>query len=438
MKQVFLSFLAALFLFSGLTAQEDADKMLRKASRNVANYNLDPSANADKLDEAIGMIEQVVKDAEFSKSAEAWQVYGSAFNTKTSQEVIAMVQDPEAVPSDERVALKAYKGFSKALEFAVKNYEVKDAITGLEEIINNLNYIASRHYQQSNFAIAYEHFDAVMKAHELLKKNDGKTPFEDQKAVHDQLFYVGLTAMTAEKMDAAKEAFTKLQKENYENAAVYEALYRIKREEGDAESARMLLAEGREKFPEDQGLMYAEINDALAEGRLEELTDKLAIAMERDPENVSIPVTLGNVHDQLFQKYLAEGDKEKAQEHYSKAKLYYGKALEIDPENKPFDAVYSLGALEYNKAAHLSQEVNELSEDFTPAGTKKYDAKKAEMMTQFDMALPYFIESEQLNPNDLNTLLALREIYARQEKFDLSNEYKAKIEAIQAGGGSGQ
>ena len=107
---------------------------------------------------------------------------------------------------------------------------------------------------------------------------------------------------------------------------------------------------------------------------------------------------------------------------------YYQQALVKDP--KSFDANYSIGALWYNKAAAYSVELNAFSNDYSPAGTKKYDAKKAQMDETFIKALPFFQQAEVLNPKDMNTLIALKEIYARQDKFDLVESYKQKIDAL--------
>ena len=174
--------------------------------------------------------------------------------------------------------------------------------------------------------------------------------------------------------------------------------------------------------------MFAEINDALARGDLESLVGKLKAAMESEPDNITIPTTLGNVYDQLYQQAIADEDFEMAQSHYDNAKIYFSKALSMD-ENF-FDAVYMMGAVEYNRAAQLAAELNLLAEDYTKEGTKKYDIKKDEMMHQFDTALPYFVKAESLKATDRNTLIALREIYARKDQLDKSNEYKDKIEAL--------
>jgi len=215
--------------------------------------------------------------------------------------------------------------------------------------------------------------------------------------------------------------------EGYEHALVYEALFNIK-SEANAEEGLKYLEMGRTKFPDDTGLLFAEINHYLKSGQLEILTDKLKVAIEKEPNNTTVYNTLGNVYDQLYQSEDKAGNTAKSKEYFDLAYDYYSQALGIDDKN--FDATYSIGALYYNKAASYTDKINELSNDFSAAGTKKYDAMKAEMDAQFEKAKPYFITAEQLNPKDGNALIALKEIYARSNDFEKVNEYKAKIEAL--------
>ena len=93
-----------------------------------------------------------------------------------------------------------------------------------------------------------------------------------------------------------------------------------------------------------------------------------------------------------------------------------------------------MGALYYNKAAVLTKELIELESDYTKAGIAKYNQKKEEVFSWFDKGLPYFQKAENLDPNDMSTLIALREIYARKEDMAKYNEFKARLETVEAGG----
>src|SRR5690606_38609536 len=102
------------------------------------------------------------------------------------------------------------------------------------------------------------------------------------------------------------------------------------------------------------------------------------------------------VYDNLYQQ--SQPGSEEAKEYFEKAKINYEKALEVKPGD--FTAIYSIGALFYNKAAKVVDEMNELANDLSKEGMKKYDMKKLEMEKLFDQALPYFIEAESMDPND--------------------------------------
>jgi len=142
-------------------------------------------------------------------------------------------------------------------------------------------------------------------------------------------------------------------------------------------------------------------------------------------------VTLGNAYDNLYQAMLKEKNEEKAIEYFNEAKNYHEQAIAKDPAN--VDAVYSVGALYYNKAAFRTQEMSALPEDFSAAGIKRLNDMRNLIMGFFEQALPYFQKAESLAPNDLNTLIALSEIYARKED-ELSIEFKRRLEVVKAGG----
>ena len=101
---------------------------------------------------------------------------------------------------------------------------------------------------------------------------------------------------------------------------------------------------------------------------------------------------------------------------------------------KYFDAIYSIGALYYNKAAAMTKELITLEGDYSKDGMKKYEAMKVKVFAEFDEALPFFEKAESLNPNDANTLIALKEIFARKDDLATSGEFKDRLDKVQGGG----
>jgi tetratricopeptide (TPR) repeat protein len=155
----------------------------------------------------------------------------------------------------------------------------------------------------------------------------------------------------------------------------------------------------------------------------------LKAGIAKEPKNVSLYFTLGNVYDNLSQK---ETDPAKAQGYADEAMVWYNKTLALDSKNS--DAIYSIGASFYNKAAQFSKEMKKLESDFSKEGQKKYDAAEKLMIAEFDKALPYFKKAESINPNDQNTLIALKEIFAKKNDMNLSKEFKTRLDTVQSGG----
>jgi tetratricopeptide (TPR) repeat protein len=239
-----------------------------------------------------------------------------------------------------------------------------------------------------------------------------------------------LAAISAGENATSKPFIQKLYDKKYDKPAVYDAMYKLVIDE-DVAQAEEILTVGREKYPDDLGLLFSEINHYLKLEKVEVLEGKLKFAIEKEPDNPSLYSTLGNVYDKLYQGSYKEGDMAKADGYFANSKLYYEKAIEIKPDYT--DAIYSVGALYYNKAAIVTEEMNALASDYTKEGTNKYNLKKEEVETLFSEALPYFKKVEKLDPNDRNTLIALKEIFARKNDFDTSNEFKLRLEKIESG-----
>lgn len=423
MKKLLIFLCLAAFGFG--TQAQDPVKDMKKAARLLGTYNLDPSNSADKLEEAVSLANASINDPLVQADPASWQAYGDIFMSVVNNDVGRSVIDPAYKMPDPLAAGKAFKGYKKAAELADKSYQTKDAMKALSAGLQNIYYTGSALYQAKEFKGAYEAFKATYDGYELLKKNNEPTTFDGPE--HEKaLYYAGLCAQQAGQMEDARMIYKQLVDKGTAEAGVYEALIMMYQDE-DPALAEQYLKQAREKYPDDQALLYAEINHLLAKGELTSLVEKLEQALKMDPGNVSIYITLGQIYDKLYQDSVT-ANPAFAQESFNKAMSYYKQALEKDP--KSFDAVYSIGALYYNEAAVYSVELNKLADDYSAAGTKKYDAKKAQMEDAFSKALPFFQQAEQLNPKDVNTLIALKEIYARQNKFDQVEVYKQKLAAL--------
>ncbi len=429
MKKILFILLSIAFVGSAV-AQEahDYKKDLKKAKKFLSKYIFDPTENLDKLSKAASLIDGVVQSEDYKLSTKAWTLRGKIYNELAARDEVQLQLNPKNEIKDPKVALKAFNSFIKTYENAVKKYQKKDALKGLRETARYLNSIGYALYGRKDFKSAYENFNAVLKIDDLLKENDKKPVFSKDEDYLNEVYIAGIAATSANMQDAAKTHFEYLLSKGYDKPVVYEGLFKYYLEK-DPAKAEEYLNKGRAKYPEETSLLFAEINYYLKKGEMDKLIDKLKLAREKEPNNVSIVVTEANIYDNIYQKALDSNDVAKADEYFAKAKKTYEEALEMDPKN--FIATYSMGALYYNKAASVLKEVNQLADDFSKEGMKKYEAKKKEMDGYFDQALPYFEKARTLNPKDRNTLIALKEIYARKNMMDKSKECKELLDTLQ-------
>ena len=303
-------------------------------------------------------------------------------------------------------------------------------MTGLKNSIGSISNAGLDAYESGDYQSSFNAFRSVLDIHDLLKANDSESPLDAEDEYDNQLYITGLAAMSAGENATAKSYIQKLYDKKYDKPAVYDAMYKLTIDE-DVDEAEKILTVSREKYPDDLGLLFSEINHYLRLEKIEILEDKLKIAIEKEPENQSLYSTLGNVYDKLYQTAYKEGNMDEADNYFASAKEYYEKAIEIKSDYT--DAIYSVGALYYNKAALVTEGMNALANDYSKEGTAKYNEKKQEVEELFTESLPYFKKVENLDPGDRNTLIALKEIFARQNDFEVSNEFKTRLERVDAG-----
>ena len=175
------------------------------------------------------------------------------------------------------------------------------------------------------------------------------------------------------------------------------------------------------------------------------MLNKLEEAVTKDANNAELYFNLANIYTGVaFPK-----DAPKPANYtqlVSKAEAAYTKALALDANNGGYN--YNMGVLYYNQASDINKEINneaDLTNKAKPgAEKKKHEDAYNELITKrdgiFDKAVPYFDKSVSifepkvgsLNADDKfsyqSALTALREIYARKNNMDKSNEMKKKLE----------
>ncbi|MCW5520452.1 hypothetical protein J1N09_11415 [Aureitalea sp. L0-47] len=431
-----ISSILILAILSFSVKAQSGKEHIQSAKKAFTIYKIDNS-NAAKFVEATDNIDAAINDSETTNEAAVWLLRGDIYNEIANQKVIIRqlgFGDASKLPKRQYPALTALEAYVKAKKLAQKKYETKEAVNGIRTVQNNISTTGVMAFEDGDYQGAYLLLSSVLEAHTLLKNAGADSALDTEDEYNNQVFISGLAALNARMNSEAKMHLEELYRKKYEKPSIYEALYSIASadQNTDINDAYKYIEEGRKLFPDDVSLLFAEINHFLKTNQLDELVAKLKSAIEKEPENVSLYVTLGNVYDGLYQQEAQGGDPDMQNLYFSNALDYYKQGIAKDPENAM--ATYSIGALYFNKAAMESKVLMVLADDFSSEGVKKYEKKEAEIMALFDKAMPYFQRAEHLNPNDISTLMALKEIYARKEDFAKMKIFNDRLQVVQQGG----
>ncbi|TXF91826.1 hypothetical protein FUA23_01170 [Neolewinella aurantiaca] len=432
MRKLFFSMLVLFLSVTSVMAQT-AEEALKSAKKAFDSYTL--NQDATKLTEAVDMINKVMADGSMKSNSkalvEAGDIYSGAVNSYVLARSTGLGEVTNLVESPAVKAAEAYMMAFKNADPKKGKKDKKAALKGLAALQANLSNEGIYAIKDQDYKASLDAFQTSVMVHEFLGANGGESSLDDTK-VMDEKYYGGLSAILMEDFETAEPLFVSLYEAKYDDASVYDGLYKVYDAKGDKENAFKVLQEGRAAFPDESSLLFTEINYYLAEKQLDVLTAKLDEAIAREPDNISLYATLGQVYEQLYNSNKEEGNTEAADEYFMKAQSKYEEGLTKDPEAARL--IYSLGAMIYNRGASMSQQLVELDSDFSKEGQKKYAELKEKVDAEFNKALPYFQKAEMADPSDLNTLIALKEMYARNSEYEISGEFKTRIETIQAGG----
>jgi Tfp pilus assembly protein PilF len=427
-RKLALSLTLALMAFSiTVSAQEDPAKAVRKANTSFAGYNQDQSSGLDKLEEAKTRIDYAtskIDEIAGKKQADAW-LKKTKIYLELSKNATTKVKYEDAL----EIAFDA--GKNAVNHEMVKSFQQTSAAKDLQGIAFEFWNRGAGNYELQDYAAAYNDYNMVLVIHDLVEPIDesadplaGVDINEDGTTTEKYPTHLQATAFLATAAGLNKEAailYEQMLGNGTKTAELYNGLFKSYFDT-DEEKAMKYLQEGRGVFPENQELLYSEINFYLKSGETEKLEARLKDAIANDPDNKSLYSVLGNTYDNLMKD--ATEDEARA-ELMGKAEKYYKSALEKDTEYS--DVIYSLGALYYNEAVRYKKLLNEL-----PLSAKKEYAATTEKFQEFAAkAHPLFVKSESLNPGDRSTMIALKELYAQAGRLDITKEYKNRLEKLE-------
>ena len=365
------------------------------------NSEKDKSVKALKIKEAKEFIDKAYNNESTSNEAKMWMYRAKIYK------MIALNHDSldsDAVFKATESHLKCMQPHPKKKDKVMiyKKWPKEEVLEGLVQCGDKLFRLAVEEYTLENYKSSLKHYAAIFDI----------IPFDEE----DQLKRVNITKETilynsffsANKMKdnaKSKELLQQLIDINFNEPAIYIHMSNIFLEEKNTDKALEYLSLGREMFEDDQGILNTEINLYIQLGRTSELIEKLGEAIELDSENDLLYFNRGTIYDQ-------KGDMVNAAKDYLIA-------LELNPS--AFGANYNLGALYFNQGVETKNKANGTSNN---TEYKKLNKKADDL---FAKALPHLETAHELNTEDKNTLLSLKQLYYMNGDYAKSEEMKKLI-----------
>jgi tetratricopeptide (TPR) repeat protein len=358
-----------------------------------------------EIDRAKTAIDEAILNEKTMSEAKTWYYRGKIYSAIASDQS-GKFSSLAVSPLD-----TALRSFKTALSLPdVKNYK-KNMILDLQYLQTAYFNNGANAFSAKNYNGAYHDFAMSAEANNLQLDIDPNITI-DTGAV----FNIGLTAQKVGKIDDAIVTYQRLVDMKYNEPFLYQALSDLYMEKGQPELALKVIDAGRAAYPQDEAILVTELNFYLSQGRAAEIVDKLKQAIALDPNNSELYFALGNSFGELMKLDSANSDK-----YFNGALEAYLNALKIKPES--FETNLNTGALYYNAAIELNKQMIELPLD-AEAAYVKLEKQRNEL---YKSALPYFEKAHMVNKDDIPTMQALKEIYAKTGNYDKMNEIKALL-----------
>jgi len=340
-----------------------------------------------KLDKALEAINQCLLDASTAQDAKAWFIKGNIYLE------IANTQDEKYKSLDAEPLAKALESYRKAIEYDPKKEYYEDIFAKLNWQRNNYFNLAVDNYNKKSYLdamLGFEHAAATL----------ASANFADTVS----LFYAAACANLAGEKTKQKQYYTDLIKGGAKAVVIYASLADIYRLEKDSANALAVIRQGMKVHPNDLQLVLSESNVYITFNNVPKALETLNVASRKDSTNYLVFNAIGINYQKIYEDTLKPAaDRADA---YKRAEAAYLKAMQLKPDF--YDVYLNCASLYFNSAVPLAIKANGLPLDQTDL----YNKLTAEANKFYSLALPYLKKADELQPNDLNTLNSLRQIYS--------------------------
>ena len=361
------------------------------------NFYKDPYNQYDKAKEAI---DEAVVNEQTATMAKTWYYKGLIYTELYGSEKYKSLCN--------NCLFVAYEAFSKAIQLDPQNEWIDDIKSiRIPFIIKAIFDEGVKSYQAKDYKSALNSFEKVM----VMSPSDTAVVLNS-----------AYSAERAGEKEKAIKFYEQLVSYKFDDTNIYLSLADIYKTNKQSEKALATIRAGRNISPGNLGLMLAEINILLAEGRSKDAVGAMDEAISKDPTNTSLYLALGSTYDNLAHPsdstIKATIKPEQVADYTSKAESTYKNGLKVEPND--FNLNYFLGAMYFNQAVDMFGKANSLKSN------ADYEKAKIKFDSKFKDSEPYFEKALETNPNKTpedketykSTLVSLKQLYLRTGEND--------------------
>jgi len=294
------------------------------------------------------------------------------------------------------------EAYKKAAEKLYLGYRIRKSDTtylyyAASNLVNAKEYDDALRYYEELKTMNYEGSETSFVAINTTSNKEEAFPSKKQR---DLMVKTGEYKDPSEKVSPSKRA------------EIVRMIALIYVEQGKDEEAIKAIDEAKAANPDDVLLKQTEANLYYKLGNVAKYKELMEEIVANDPDNPDLYYNLGVSAGQL-------GDNEKAI-------AYYEKAIELKPNY--VTAKLNLSSVLLADDAKIVEEMNGLGN--SSADNKRFDVLKTKRLDAYKTAAPYLESALQDEPNDIDVVRTLKQIYGQLDdpKFDAM---KAKLKELE-------
>ena len=264
------------------------------------------SKNSKDLIKAKEAIDEAITHETTSVQGKTWYYRGLIYKL--------LSKDEETSKNGIDYTTPALESFEKALSLKDKKFRNDDkVITYLKEMAVNSFNKGVELFKTGDFKTAYDKFNNTVNINKTIKNNKESEPVKTVVAVE----YSAIAASNAGLNTEAISSYKKLLSLN-KSADTYFKIAKLYEKIGDKDLYKKTLEDGAAAFPDNANIIIEQLRVLMQEGKMDEAIGKIDQAIKVDPKNEKLYF--------IKAKSLADAGKDE------EAVALYEKAIELNPE----------------------------------------------------------------------------------------------------------